>query len=398
LGYIHKNDAEYLRVLACMLLGSIVTFAVLYSPQPLIAFFSRQYGVSPATASASISLSTVGLAVSLLFVPTLSRRIGRKRTMGLSLFATSALAVVSGFSQSFEFFLAVRLLEGVAVSGFPAIAIAYLNEEIAPTTIGGAMGAYVAGTAVGAFVGRVAIGPLADWFSWQIAFLVLGLICLLCSAFFWAALPPSRNFQAEKVRLQDALRAFGTGLENRELLVLYGMGFLVMGAYMMLLNYIGYPLTQPPYNLSQTALSSLFVVNLLGILTSTTFGRLADSRSRRSLMGAACVILASGALLTLIPNLWAKILGIAVVILGFFAAHTTASGWVGVVAPADRKATASSLYLLFFYAGSGAVGWAGGYVWSAFRWPGIVFVICLLVVMCYGLSLSASREIGPRAR
>ena len=94
---IEKHDPEYGRVLACMLLGSVVTFAVLYAPQPLLAVFSKEYGVSPATASASISLPALALAISLLFVPTLSRRIGRKRTMALSLFATSVLAIVSGF-------------------------------------------------------------------------------------------------------------------------------------------------------------------------------------------------------------------------------------------------------------------------------------------------------------
>lgn len=377
-----------------MLLGSIVTFAVMYAPQPLITVFSKEYGISPSTASASISLPTLALAVSLLFVPALSRRIGRKRLMGVSLFATSILAIVSGLSHSFGFFLAVRLLEGITVSGFPAIAIAYLNEEISPTSIGGAMGAYVAGTAVGGFVGRVAIGPLTDYFSWQVAFVVLGAACLLCSAYFWFALPRSRHFQPARISLAGSLKALATGLKRRELLLLYGMAFLAMGAYISLLNYVGYPLTAAPYHLSQTALGSLFVVNLLGILSSMLFGRLADRHSRAALMAVACLIFASGALITLAPNLAVKIFGIAVFVFGFFAAHTTASGWVGVAAHADRKATASSLYLLFYYGGSSVIGWASGYAWTALGWPGFICAVCLLIAACYGLSVLASRTSG----
>lgn len=391
--HIERHDPEYGRVLACMLLGSVVTFAVLYAPQPLIAVFSNEYGVSPATASASIALPTLALAVSLLFVPTVSRRIGRKRTMGLSLFATSVLAIASGLGHSFGFFLAVRLLEGVAVSGFPAVAIAYLNEEISPASIGGAMGAYVAGTAVGGFMGRVAIGPLTDWFSWQVAFIFLGVACLACSVFFWVALPRSRNFRPAKIPLRDSLMALGTSLRRKELRVLYFMGFLLMGAYIMLLNYVGYPLTAAPYNLSQTALGSLFVVNLLGIISSMVFGRLADHHPRPILMGVACLVFAAGALLTLAPNLWVKIAGIAVFVFGFFAAHTTATGWVGVAARADRKATASSLYLLFYYTGSSVVGWAGGYVWIAFGWLGLICAVCVLIATCCGLLLVASRNL-----
>jgi len=391
---IEKHDPEYRRVLACMLLGSIVTFAVMYAPQPLLAVFSREYGISPATASMSISISTLALAVSLLFVPTISRRIGRKRTMVFSLVATSALAIISGFSHSFGFFLFVRLLEGVTISGFPAIAIAYLNEEISSASIGGAMGAYVAGTAVGGFVGRVAIGPLTELFSWQVAFLVLGIACLVCSALFWPLLPASKNFRSGKIAIRRSLDAIGAGLARKELRLLYFMGFLVMGAYVVLLNYVGYPLTAAPYHLSQTALGSLFVVNLFGIVSSTLFGQLADRHARSTLMGVACLIFVSGALLTLVPSLWVKIAGIGVFAFGFFAAHTTASGWVGVAAHAEKKATASSLYLLFYYMGSSVVGWAGGYVWASMRWSGVIGLICVLIAACYGLSIVASREIA----
>ncbi len=385
--YIEPKTREYRRVLISMLIGSIVTFAVLYAPQPLINVFSRQYGVSPATASASISFPTLALSVSLLFIPPLSRRIGRKQIMVISLFATSFLAIVSALSPNFDFFLVVRLLEGISVSGFPAIAIAYLNEEIAQARIGTAMGAYVAGTAVGGFVGRVAIGPLTDYFSWHVAFFVLGMSCLLLSLWFELALPRSKHFVVAKMSFTQWFKTLARGISRKRLLPLYGMGFLVMGAYIMLFNYIGYPLTEPPYDLSQTALGFLFVVNLIGTVSSTIFGRLADRYSRRALVGIACTIFAAGALITLVPNLWIKIIGVAVFAFGFFAAHTTASGWTGVVAQVDRKATASSLYLLFYYLGSSIIGWLGGFIWVDFHWSGIVGAVCLFMVLTYGLSL-----------
>lgn len=393
--YIEKKEKEYTRVLVSMLFGSIVTFAVLYAPQPLMNVFTKQYGVSPATASASISLPTIALAASLLFIPLLSRRIGRKRIMAISLFATSILAMLSAFSYNFGFFLVIRLLEGISVSGFPAIAIAYLNEEISPKSIGGTMGAYVAGTAVGGFVGRVAIGPLTDFFTWQIAFFVLGFICFLFSLYFCFFLPRSRHFQPEKMALSSYMKALGIAFRNKRLFLLYIMGFLVMGSYIMLFNYIGYPLTKAPYNLSQTVLGFLFVVNLIGTWSSTMFGKLADQHPRQKLMKWACLIFAMGALMTIVPNLWVKILGIGVFAFGFFAAHTTASGWIGIAAPANRKATASSLYLLFYYSGSSIIGWTGGFIWTNFQWNGLVGAICFFLFICYGLSiLSAKREYG----
>lgn len=385
--YIEKKDGDYKRVLICMLFGSIVTFAVLYAPQPLISIFSKQYKISPATASASISLPTLALAASLLFVPLLSRRIGRKKTMGLSLMMTSTLAILSSFSPNFSVFLVLRFLEGISVSGFPAIAIAYLNEEIAPASIGGTMGAYVSGTAVGGFVGRVAIGALTDLFSWHVAFFILSLVCFVLSIWFWLNLPQSRHFEVIKMSMMTWLKTFAKGLRSKKLFPIYVMGFLVMGAYIMLFNYIGYPLTQPPYNLSQSELGFLFVVNLIGTWSSTLFGKLADRYSRRHLMLVSCFIFIMGALLTLVPNLWIKIIGITVFAFAFFAGHTTASGWVGVMAPADRKATASSIYLLFYYVGSSLIGWLGGFMWVSFKWYGMVASICVLMLICLCLTL-----------
>lgn len=392
LARLDRNDPDYRKVLACMWLGSLGTFAVLYAPQPLLTAFSREFGVSPATASTSISLPTLALALSLPFVPAVSRRFGRKRLMSLSLLATSSLAILSGLSHGFGFFLAVRFLEGLAVSGFPALAIAYLNEEVSQDCLGRTMGAYVAGTAVGGFVGRVAIGPLTEAFSWQFAFLVLGAVSLACSVVFWWLLPASRHFQPGRVSLTGSLSVLAAGLRQSELLALYGMAFLFMGAYITLLNYVCYPLSEAPYGLSQSALGYLFVVNLVGMVSSVLFGRLADRHPRPALMGAACLVYGAGATITLLPNLWVKIFGIAVFAFGFFACHTIASGWVGVAAPTDQKATASSLYLLFYYVGSGVVGWAGGYVWSSLRWGGVVGAVCLCLGACYGLTLLASRD------
>ncbi len=392
--YIERGSKAYRSVLTCMLLGSIVTFAVLYAPQPLITLFSKQYRVSPATASASISFPTLALAFSLLWIPFLSRRLGRKRIMGFSLLMTSLLACLSAFVPNFTTFLVIRALEGISVSGFPAIAIAYLNEEISPGSIGGAMGAYVAGTAVGGFVGRAGRQPITDLFSWKVSFLVLGVVSLACSLWFWISLPNSRHFHIEKMHVAQWLHAFVKGLKNRSLFPLYCVGLLVMGAYVMLFNYIGYPLTAAPYRLSQTELGFIFVVNLGGTWSSMLFGKLADRYSRKILMTFACAIFIAGTLLTLVPSLWVKILGIAAFAYGFFGMHTTASGWVGVRAPADRKATASSLYLVFYYVGSSLIGWAGGFVWQLLHWGGLTLFACSLIVLCFLLSTLAVRKIA----
>jgi YNFM family putative membrane transporter len=98
-------------------------------------------------------------------------------------------------------------------------------------------------------------------------------------------------------------------------------------------------------------------------------------------IGWAIAIFFGGALLTLHGNLWIKIVGLTVLVFGFFATHTVASGWMGVVAPRTIKAQASSLYLLFYYTGSSLIGWLGGFFWTGLGWLGIVGLVVGLLVL-----------------
>ncbi|WP_438431923.1 MFS transporter [Gorillibacterium sp. sgz500922] len=392
--YVEIGSRTHRRAAIGMLLGSIVSFAIMYSPQPLISLFSKEYGISPGTAGLAVSVTTMALSVSLLFVSILSGRWGRKRIMSASLLTTSLLAIASAFVRDFDWFLVIRFLEGISVAGFPAVAMAYLNEEFSPKSIGKIMGIYVAGTSIGGFVGRIVIGALTDLFSWPIALILLGSLSLACSLWFWRYLPASRNFVARKTSMAVWSREMLVNLKNRDLLRLFAIGFLLMGVYISILNYIGYPLTRAPYNLSQTVFGFLFAVNLFGTYSSLLFGRLADRFPLPYVIALALAVFTAGVLLTLDHRLVLKIIGVALVAFGFFASHSVASGWVGVLARREHKAQASSCYLLFYYAGSSLIGWSGGTVLSRFDWNGLVLYLCALIALIF---LLAFRSGGSRA-
>lgn len=379
--YIELGSTAYSRAMIGMLLGSIVTFAIMYSPQPLMSVFSEEYHISPSTASFTISLTTLALAVCLLFVSQFANAWGRKKVMSLSLVCTSLLAIASSFCPNFYLFLFLRFIEGISVAGFPSVAIAYLNEEISPLSIGKVIGIYVAGTAIGGFMGRVVIGGLTDLFSWHIAFFILGLISLAFSLWFWLYLPESRNFKQTSFSFKSWQAQAKACLTNQNLRYVYAIGFVVMGIYIALLNYVGYLLTKEPYNLSQTIFGFLFAVNLIGTWSSILFGKLADHHSRVHVTCLAITLLIAGALLTLHPALLIKIIGITVFVFGFFASHSVASSWVGLLAAKEIKAQASSLYLLFYYGGSSLIGWSGGIFLADFGWNGLISYICTLALL-----------------
>lgn len=397
MSYITTGSRAYRRTLLSMLLGSIVTFAILYSPQTLIGTFSEQFQISPSAASMVISLSTITLAVCMTFISVLSNAWGRKGIMVVSLFSTSILAILSSFTHSFHLLLALRLMEGISLSGFPAIAMTYLGEEIAPGSIGKVMGVYVGGTAVGGFAGRVIVSLLTDLFDWHIGLLMLSVFCFLCSVAFWALLPDSRHFRPVSLSFGHWIEGMKGGLADRRLLTIYAIAFLLLGGYVTLFNYIGFPLAKPPYGLSQTLIGFLFVFQLVGSWSSFLFGKWADRYSRAGLIGAGVALTLTGAIFTLFGNLYFMVAGIILFAFGFFAGHTVASGWVGKIAPAQHKAYASSLYLLFYYMGSSLMGTTGGVFLSAYEWPGVIGLICGLGVLVAVLAFSLAGHRAARS-
>lgn len=381
--YIQTGTKEARRASLGVLLGSTITYAIMYSPQPLISLYSKEYHVPPETASLSISLTTVALAISLFFITLFAGGFDRKRVMSLSLLLTSGMTIAASFLQNFSIFLGIRFLEGIAIAGFPSIAMAYLNEEFAPRDIGKVIGYYVAGTAVGGLTGRLIIGILTDCTNWHTAFLLQGVVSLAGALWFWRFLPDSRNFVKHRVSLELWLTNVKKTLSNPHLWSMYITGFLLMGAYVAVLDYIGYPLMQPPYNLSQTAFGFLFAVNLCGIFSSVLFGQLADRYPRRKVIAITFAVFIAGILLTLLPNLIVKIIGVALVSFGFMAAHSVASGWTGLLAERSCKGQASSFYLLFYYTGSSLVGWSSGLFLGRFGWQGLCLYITLLLLAAF---------------
>ena len=381
MGYIKIGSKEQKRASAAVLIGSIVNFALMYAPQPLISLYSQQYRVPPATASLAISLTTITMSACLFFISLFIGAWNRKSIMSWSLIMTSCFTILTAFIPNFYLFLATRFFEGIAIAGYPSIAMAYLNEEFSPKDIGRVIGYYVSGNAIGGLIGRILTGTLTDIINWHMAFLIQGILCLLASVWFLLYLPASKNFHTVHISFQQFASDLRNTLFNAKLARMYATGALLMGSYITVLNYIGYPLTSPPYNLSQTVFGFLFVVNLVGVVSSMLFGWLADRHSRRIIMAIVLTIFVAGILLTLAPNLIIKIAGVALVAFSFFAGHSVASGWIGFIAPKNQKGQASAYYLFFYYLGASVLGWAGGIFLHSFGWNGIVYYVCILLLL-----------------
>ncbi|ADG14186.1 major facilitator superfamily MFS_1 [Paraburkholderia atlantica] len=390
--YLERGSRAYWRASLALLFAGYATFSLLYCVQPLLPSFSEAFNVTPAQSSLSLSLSTAALALAIFVAGFVSEGWSRHKLMTLSLTVSSVLTIGVSVAPQWHQLLILRTLEGLALGGVPAVAMAYLAEEVHPDGLGLAMGLYVGGTAIGGMAGRVITGVVADLFSWRVAIGTIGVLGLLSMLAFRALLPPSRHFVPRR----------GLGFAHHRTLLLrqftrpglpllFLLGFVLMGSFVTLYNYIGYRLLAPPYRLNQTEIGAIFIVYLVGVVASPWSGRMADTFGRARVLIGSLLLMVFGLALTMLHPLPAIATGIACATFGFFAGHSVASGWVGRLAK-DAKGQAAALYLLAYYIGSSLVGSYGGHVWASHGWNGVVGLVGALLA----IGLIAARHLRGR--
>jgi YNFM family putative membrane transporter len=396
-GQICRGTPAFGRTVTALLAAGFSTFAVLYCTQPIMPQLAHDFAVPAAASALPLSLCTAALALALLVAGPLSDAYGRKSFMVGALLISAVLNVLCGLLPGWSTLLVVRTLEGVALAGVPAVAMAYVAEEMHPSAIGMAMGLYISGNAAGGMSGRLVTGVLADLLNWRIALVITGLFAIACALILWRSLPPSANFHPRKMRLAGLPGNFASALREPGLRWLFFTGFLLMGGFVTVYNYLSFRLVAPPYLLSQVSVGLIFSLYVMGIVSSTLAGGLSARFGRARLLTGSYVVMLAGVAATLAGPLWLVICGIALVTFGFFSGHSVASSWVGRRA-GGAKGPASALYLLFYYAGSSLAGWLGGLFWARAGWPGVAAFVAVLLVAGLALSLRLAALEEPVAR
>ncbi len=375
---IRHGTAAFRRTNLALFSAGFATFALLYCVQPLMPVFAHDFHLTAAQSSLSLSLTTGLLAPAMIVAGAFSETRGRKGIMVGSLLASSLLTLASAFAPRWNVFLVTRALAGITFAGLPAVSMAYLSEEVDPGSIGLAMGLAIAGNGLGGMVGRLFSASVAGLVSWRWAIGVIGVVGLGSTVVFWRTLPPSRHFVARPLHAASLAKGFANQLRSPRLLVLYAIGFLIMGAFVSTYNYATYHLLAPPYSMSQSVVGLIFLVYLFGIFSSAWIGSRADRMGRRKMLMLMFALMLGGVALTLLRPLVFVVAGIAVVTFGFFGGHSVASSWIGLRAT-DAKAQASALYLFSYYMGASFGGSLGGVFWDAAHWPGVTAYVAVLL-------------------
>ncbi len=394
--FIKRGTPQFMRVTLALFSAGLATFALLYCVQPILPVLSHEFGVSPASSSISLSLSTGMLAVGLLFTGPLSDAIGRKQVMVTALMLASVCTLLSTMMTSWHGILIMRALIGLSLSGVAAVGMTYLSEEIHPSFVAFSMGLYISGNSIGGMSGRLLSGVFTDFFNWRIALAVIGCFALASALMFWKILPESRHFRPASLRPKTLFINFRLHWRDKGLPRLFLMGFLLMGSFVTLFNYIGYRLMLSPWHLSQAVVGLLSVAYLTGTWSSPKAGAMTARYGRGPVMLFFTAVMLVGLLLTLFSSLWL----ILPECCSSQQAFRRPLGRQQLDWPArpSRKGQASSLYLFSYYLGSSIAGTLGGVFWHNYGWNGVGGFIALMLCAALLVGKPASAfEINTRS-
>lgn len=379
------------RRTAAVAVAGICTFINLYTPQAILPVLTDSFGVSPARTGLTITAPLLAVALIAPFVGSVSDRLGRKRLIvGACMILVLPTLLVAG-SRSLEAMLIWRFLQGLLLPFIFAITVAYIGDECEGAEGIRAAGIYSIGAILGGFGGRFIAGVVSDLANWRIAFMVIAALTLAGGLYIAWALPREQRFRPVQGGLRSTLATYRDHLVNPRLLATCAIGFGMLFSNVATFTFVNFHLAAPPYSLSPSALGFVFLVYLLGVVTTTVATRLAVRIGRLWTLALAIGMACGGLLLTLLPSIAWAITGLAGLSGGLFVVQALCIGYIGV-AVRRAKSTAVGVYVTLYYIGGALGGILPGWVFHTLGWPGVVGLIIAVESATLVIAVLAWRE------
>jgi YNFM family putative membrane transporter len=369
-------------------LAGFCAFVNLYAPQSVLPLLAREFGASAADASLTITASTLAVALIAPFTGAVADTLGRKRVIVAAMFALVVPTALLAFAPDIQTLVFWRFLQGLVLPPIFAVTVAYIAEEWPRSRVLSITGIYVSASGLGGFAGRFIAGAIADLAGWRAGFLALAVLTLTLAAGVTWLLPRETHFVRSE-GLRASLAQMLGHLRNPQLVATYAIGFGVLFTFVAAFTYVNFHLAEPPFNLSATALGTLFVVYLAGSLASPMSGRLVSQFGRRTFVIGIAIVWIAGLALTLVPSLPVIIVGLTIAAVCGFFCQTVSTTHVATVAGSGLS-SAVGLYVSWYYVGGSIGAVLPGLIWERAGWPGcvaivwaVLVVIVVIVALCW---------------
>jgi YNFM family putative membrane transporter len=381
----HSTNGALLRTLVIGL-TAFLTVVDLFATQAILPSLVKHYQVSRAAMGFAVNASTIGMAVAGLTVAFFSRRLNRKRGIVLSLALLSIPTALLAVAPDLTTFMILRIVQGLFMAAAFTLTLTYLAEQCSARDAATASAAYITGNVASNLFGRLMSAALADHLGLATNFYVFAGLNLAGALLVYVTLAQTRPMAAAGAAARSSFAIWAEHLRNGPLRAAFGIGFLILFAFIGTFTFVNFVLVGDPLAVSPMQLGFVYLVFLPSILTTPLAGRVARRLGTRPTFWGALAVAAIGLPLLLLPSLPAVLAGLALVGVGTFFAQAAATGFIGQAATTDRG-SASGIYLACYFFG-GIVGTAVlGQLFDRLGWTACVTGIAVALALACLLAL-----------
>ncbi|QNI01727.1 MFS transporter [Halomonas sp. SH5A2] len=319
-------------------------------PIGLLSQVASSMGVTPGMAGLMVTVPGVVAAFSAPLLPVAVGRLDRRIMLTLLMGVMVVGSVLTSLASSFVWLLASRVLVGLSIGGFWAVAGSIAPRLVPEAQVSKAMTVIFGGVAAASVLG-VPLGTLLGEFSsWRVAFGSLGGLSLLTAIALWWWLPPLPP--REPVRLRILAQQFS----NRGVRVaVLTTGFVVVGHFAAY-TFIS-PVLQDISGIAQRHVGSLLLLyGAAGILGNIAAGMFAGRHPYRAVLAIPSLLLlvvASFPLLGVQPSSGVMLLMVWGAVFG--SVSVSIQTWILRTAPNTEAATALMAFTFNLSIGFGAM-------------------------------------------
>ncbi|MGP9498626.1 MFS transporter [Halomonas sp. AOP43-D1-4] len=359
---MEKEQAPRWWAVVAVMIGIFLLVTAEQLPIGLLSQVASSMDVTPGIAGLMVTVPGVVAAFSAPLLPVAVGRLDRRIMLTLLMVVMVIGSVLSALASSFILLLGARVLVGVSIGGYWAVAGSIAPRLVPSDKVPKAMTIIFGGVAAASVLG-VPLGTLlGDLSNWRIAFGALGGFSLLTALALWCWLPPLPP--REPVRLKVLAQQFTSRGVRVAVLV---TGFVVVGHFAAY-TFIS-PILQEISGVAQRHVGSLLLLyGAAGILGNIAAGMFAGRHPYRAVLAIPSLLLlvvASFPLLGVEPV--SGVLLLMVWGAAFGSVSVSIQTWILRTAPNTEAATALMAFVFNLSIGLGAM--VGGRVVDATSLP-----------------------------
>ena len=363
-----------LRVITLVLAVACgLTVANLYYAQPLLDLIARSLGVSQGTATVVVTLTQIGYAIGIVFLPPMGDLIENRTLVTRVLIGTAVALLITASAPSFAVFAAASVLVGV--TSVVAQILVPLAAHLAPADERGKfVGRVMSGLLLGILLARTASSLLADWLGWRSIYYVSAALMVVLVFVLRSVLPPRKPDHTTGYR--TLLVSVGTLVREEPVLrARAACQACMFGAFTAFWTAIAYELIDE-HGLSQAGIAVFALVGAGGAAAAPLGGWLGDHGHGRS---GAAVMLALAAAMGLLAGLGhgsLLLLAIAGVLLDLSVQCHQVMGQQEIYSlRADARARINTVYMTMVFTGGAIASAVTGVLHDAYGWTGACWLV-----------------------